>query len=244
MPAFNQATTVATRPVGRPGRPRNTTRPTGPALPPADRGPGSRASGKLEDKVHYIPVGHRLRLLRTRTGLNQKDFAAETVQDDPTGKGMTAYTVNRFENGVHSPRPRNAILLATTLSRLLGEPVRVSDLSIRDAEGLVDFLEEARQGREDVATFYARLGISHDRARLLKAGMADWTADELGRVAVAFPDAGDLVRDVLIAQARRGMGLATAYGAPTTEYDGAELAAFDAAHPKRPAPQPAGASAR
>lgn len=226
-------TATAPRVPGKPGRPRVLKERPGAPLPPAERGPGAAYSGKIEDKVHYIPVGHRLRLLRQETGLNQKDFAAETAQDDPTGSGLTPYTVNRFENGVHSPRPRNAILLAKTLSRLLGRRVTVSDLSIRDAEGLVDYLEEARQGREDVQTFYARLGISPDRARLLRAGMDDWTALELGRAAVAFPDAADLVRDVLIAQARRSMGLPAAFGSVSEEWDGVDLAAFDEARKHR-----------
>jgi len=224
MPTATQA-----RLPGTPGRPRLKERPgAGRPLPPPphQRQQGAAYSGKLEDKVHFIPVGHRLRLLRTETGLNQKDFAAETERDDPTGKGLTPYTVNRFENGVHSPRPRNAILLAKTLSRLLGRRVTVSDLSVRDAEGLVDFLEEARQGRADVAEFYARLGITPERARQLRAGAGKpWTGSELGRVAVAFPDAADLVRDVLIAQARREMGLPAAYGAVTTKWDDAELPA-------------------
>lgn len=221
-------TATAPRVPGKPGRPRSLKERPGAPLPPMERGPGAAYSGKIEDKVHYIPVGHRLRLLRQETGLNQKDFALETVKDDPTGRGLTPYTVNRFENGVHSPRPRNAILLATSLSRLLHRRVRVSDLSIRDAEGLVDYLEEARQGREDVQTFYARLGITADRARLLKAGMDDWTGLELGRVAVAFPDAADLVRDVLIAQARKSMGLPAAYGTPTTMWDDAQLPPVEA----------------
>jgi transcriptional regulator with XRE-family HTH domain len=216
--------TTAPRPPGTPGRPRLKERRKTPfPAPPAERTLGPRHSGKLEDKAHFIPVGHRLRLLRQETGLNQKDFALATLQDDPLGKGLTPYTVNRFENGVHSPRPRNAILLARTLSRLLGRRVRVSDLSIRDAEGLVDFLEEARQGREDVQTFYARLGISPERAKVLRAGLRPWTGPELGRVGVAFPDAADLVRDVLIAQARREMGLPAASGEATTKWDDSEL---------------------
>jgi transcriptional regulator with XRE-family HTH domain len=233
-------TATATRLPGKPGRPRTRKeRPAGGLPAPAhQRTQGPQYSGSAEDKAHFIPVGHRLRLLRMETGLNQKDFALATLQDDPQEKGLTPYTVNRFENGVHSPRPKNAILLAKTLSRLLGRQIEVSDLTVRDADGLVDYLEAVRGNREAPAEFYGRLRIPEERARKLRAGTVAWTGDELGRVAMHYPGAADLVRDVLIAQAKRKDGYPAAFGEVTTKWDGVALPTKPGARPE-PNPDPA-----
>lgn len=218
------ATAEATGPV--PLRPRRRSAPR--AVPPPS-GQGEvrgRASGALDPVPHYVPVGHALRAWRQRAGLSQARLAEltdEVVADDarrayrerrpPRWKrGLTQFAVNRFENGVHSPLPQNASLLAAALNLALEredlpERVTVATLQAGTTEALVAFLLGEQSRFEDGAErFWPHLGISGERAEALRTG-APWTAEELGAVALAYPTAADLVRDALIDQARRKRGL-------------------------------------
>jgi transcriptional regulator with XRE-family HTH domain len=194
--------------------------------PPGDRGKGSRVSGTLDDVPHYVPVGHALRAWRLRAGLSQKrlsELTHEVVTDDtrrayrerrpPRWKqGLSQFAVNRFENGVHSPLPQNAALLAAALSLGLereGRPERVTvdSLQAGTTDRLLAFLLAEREAFTDgAARFWPALGISDARARELQAG-APWSAEELGAVALAYPTTADAVRDALIDQTRRQRGL-------------------------------------
>lgn len=228
----------------RPERKRTMTTATAPdpglALPPGERGLGSRTSGTYDNRPHYLGVGasgerklrgqlteSRLRALREEAGLTQRRLATLTAEIDraadlPTNPkmrsgaknprkpgervfGVSAYSINRFENGVHSPRPRYLKLIADALATALGRPVSLDDLRVKDSAGLIAHLEKIRVARgAPVDAFYALLGIKNPaRAELLIAGKADWTADELGRAAVLFPQARSLTQDVLVEQARR-----------------------------------------
>jgi transcriptional regulator with XRE-family HTH domain len=194
---------------------------------PSERGKGARSGGRFEDRVHYVPVGRRLRLYRERAGLSQRDLEALTDQvvaeegaraareQRPARwkRGLSAYAVNRFENGVHSPLPRNADLLAVALSRALsekaGHPIVLtrSDLQAGTTEDLVTYLENIRWRKDRPEDFYPQIGIRQDVADLLVAGKTPWTAEALGAVAVAFPEASDLVVGALAEQARQRRGL-------------------------------------
>ena len=190
--------------------------------PPATPKGGTRFAGKFDDKGHYLPVAYQLRLLREQAGMDQRQFAAateeaaaqEVKEAQAQGrrplwtKGLSEYSINRYENGFHSPTARSAALLARTLtlalSRLQGVPVAVTadDLRVRDAAGLASYLRSVQGDRPD-DDFYGAMGIAGERARNLLAGTSKWTADELGAVAIAFPQAANAARDVMIAQARR-----------------------------------------
>src|SRR5262245_8570166 len=193
---------------------------------PERRGAGARIAGTFDDRAHYLPVSYQLRLLRSQAGLDQRQLArlTEDVAAREVGaaaregreprwkKGLSAYTINRYESGFHSPVDRSARLLAQTLSEALttdpASPVVVTaeDLRVRDAQGLASFLRR-RQGNIADADFWGALGIPVARAKARLAGTAPWTADELGAVAIEFPLAANAARDVMIEQARKRRGL-------------------------------------
>lgn len=190
--------------------------------PPAERGAGARVGGKYDDRTHYVPVGHNLRTWRDRARVDQRRLAALTVEvaeaekasaanegrEPRWTKGLSPFTINRYENGFHSPLPENADLLAEALNvalaaqgvqaRLVGE-----DLRVQGPRGLGEHLRII-MGKVKPADFWRRLGIDPRRGPGLLDGSLHWTADELGAVGVAFPQADtyDLIRDVLIQQAR------------------------------------------
>jgi len=194
--------------------------------PPEARGAGARYAGTFDDRGHYLPIGYALRLKRIEAGLDQRqlgaatdEVAAEEVKaarrekrTPQWTKGLSPYTINRYENGFHSPVARSAALLAKTLSVVLsrtqGREVVVTpeDLRVRDAPGLAYYLRQVQGDRSD-AEFFGALGIPEARARNLMAGTSKWSADELGAVAIAFPPAANAARDVMIDQARKRKGL-------------------------------------
>lgn len=216
------AAVEATEPIALRPRRRGAARP----LPPLAGDAGGRPSGALDRVPHYVPVAHALRAWRQRAGVSQKrlsELTAEVVTDDarrayrerraPRWKaGLSPFAVNRFENGVHSPLPQNAALLAAALNLALEaqglpERVTVSTLQAGTTDALLAFLLGEQAKFEDGAErFWPHLGIDPERAGKLRAG-APWTADELGAVALAYPTAADAVRDALIDQTRRKRGL-------------------------------------
>ena len=190
--------------------------------PPQERGAGARVGGKYDDRTHYVPVAHNLRVWRDRARVDQRRLAALTTEvaeaevanaalegrEPRWTKGLSSYTVNRYENGFHSPLPVNADLLAEALNVALkaqGVDVRLvgDDLRVQGARGLGEHLRTIR-GRVRPADFWRRLGVDPRRGPGLLDGSLQWTADELGAVGVAFPTAAtfDLIRDVLLQQAR------------------------------------------
>lgn len=190
--------------------------------PPSQRGAGARVGGKYDDRTHYVPVAHNLRAWRDRARVDQRKLAALTAEvaeaevanaalegrEPRWTKGLSSYTVNRYENGFHSPLPENADLLAEALNVALkaqGEQARLvgEDLRVKGARGLGEHLRTVR-GQVQPTYFWRRLGIDPRRGKGLEDGSLQWTADELGAVGVAFPtaDVFDLIRDVLLQQAR------------------------------------------
>jgi transcriptional regulator with XRE-family HTH domain len=185
----------------------------------------------IEDVPHYVPVGHALRAWRLRAGTSQRRLAELTydvVGDDarrahrerrpPQWKqGLSQYAVNRFENGVHSPLPHNAALLASALNLALehaGLPDRVTVATLQagsTAQLLAFLLAEQEKfppsgTKSGAQAFWGHLGISTQRVGELQGG-APWTAEELGAVALTYPPLADAVRDALIDQTRRQRGL-------------------------------------
>jgi transcriptional regulator with XRE-family HTH domain len=195
--------------------------------PLEERGLGSRTSGAMDNRPHYLPVGgertrlgapteSRLRRMRLKAGLTQERLAELTAEIDTVGAlspkekgkivyGISAYSINRFENGVHSPRPRYLKLIAEALSRALGERVTADDLRVRGTAGLATFLEKTREQQGVTRPLFYRSLAIDDAGRVddLLEGRVDWTADELGRAAILFPEARPLTQDVLVEQARR-----------------------------------------
>lgn len=195
--------------------------------PPSERGVGARVGGKYDDRTHYVPVTHNLRTWRDRARVDQRRLAAITAEvaaaevaaarvegrEPRWEKGLSSYTINRYENGFHSPLPDNANLLAEALNvalkaqgvevRLVGEDLRVSG-----PRGLGEHLRSI-MGRVRPTDFWRRLGIDPRRGPGLLDGSLHWTADELGAVGVAFPQADtfDLLRDTLVQQARERRAL-------------------------------------
>jgi transcriptional regulator with XRE-family HTH domain len=189
--------------------------------PPVPRKPFKPAHPGSGDRPRYLPTGSgatdsRLRRLRLKAGLTQKRLAELTAQVDQVGAmspqqkgkvvyGVSDYSINRFENGIHAPRPRYLRLIADALSEALGERITTDDLRVQGKAGLVAFLERTREARGvDKPTFYYALGIKNaKRIEALLDGDADWTAPELGRAAILFPESRPLTQDVLVEQARQ-----------------------------------------
>src|SRR5499427_273434 len=198
--------------------PRRRTGPRPLPPPPQSRGLGGRASGAMDDQPHYIPVAHSLRAWRQRAGVSQRELAdltQEVVAQDaraayrekrpPLWKsGLSQFAVNRFENGVHSPLPHNARLLAAALTLALararqpGEaPVVVTaeKLLAGTTTTLLSFLEGERGKYDAPDRFWPSLGIPNARAAELRGG------------AIAYPTVADAVRDALVDQTRRQKAL-------------------------------------
>ena len=190
--------------------------------PPQQRGAGARVGGKYDDRTHYVPVAHNLRSWRDRARVDQRRLAVLTTEvaeaematarlegrEPRWTKGLTSYTINRYENGFHSPLPESADLLAAALNVALREQgvdvaLTGDDLRVQGVQGLGTHLRTI-MGKVRPADFWKRLGVDPRRGKGLLDGSLHWTADELGAVGVAFPSAAtfDLIRDVLIQQAR------------------------------------------
>lgn len=200
----------------------------------AEPGLGASTSGTYENRPHYLPAGgprtlrgslteSRLRTLRLSAGLTQERLADLTAEIDAAGTekhhggaknpkrpgetvyGVSAYSLTRYENGVHAPRPRYLKLIAEALTQALGRRITTDDLRVQGAGGLATFLEGVRSARGATkAQFYGLLRITDaTRVDALLEGRGDWSAEELGRAAVLFPETRQLTQDVLVDQARR-----------------------------------------
>lgn len=215
-------------------------------IAPDERGLGSRHSGAWDNRPHYVGVAterptagalteSRLRTLREEAGMSQdslgeltRKIEQEQALTDPKAGamnpqrpgervyGVTGFSINRYENGVHAPRPRYLKLLALALSQALRREITTADLQVNTAAGLVTYLEKVRHDAgAPLGAFYAQLGVASPlRAQALVAGATEWTADELGRAAVLFPQARTLTQDVLIEQARKRDPTLTPMGYP------------------------------
>jgi len=194
--------------------------------PLADRPDSARTAGAFDDRAHYVPVAHRLRLLRLQAGVDQRQLArltAETAAAEVAAakaegrtprwtKGLSAYSINRYEAGFHNPVASNVALLAATLSRALSAVehqlvvVTPAALQVHDLQGLKTYLLGIK-GNRPAVDFWGELGITPQRAEALLDHKARWTVDELAAVALAFPEGALLVVDVLIALGRKRRGL-------------------------------------